>query len=64
VPQIIVRANHTEGDSAVLYRERVDARELESDHFARHLIERLGWALVDAAEVEDERRPDGEPRAG
>ena len=33
--------------------ERVHPRELESAHFAVHLVERLGWALDDACEVEE-----------
>jgi hypothetical protein len=62
MPQIIVRADHAEGESAVLYRERVHPRELESSHFATHLIERLGWALDDACEAEERDHtstPDG-----
>jgi hypothetical protein len=56
---IIVRADPQEGNSAVLYRERVDPRELESSHFATHLIERLGWALGDACEFEERERITG-----
>jgi hypothetical protein len=62
MPQIIVRADHAEGDAGVLYRERVHPRELESSHFATHLIERLGWALGDACEVEEERQRSTGPK--
>jgi hypothetical protein len=54
MPQIIVTANDHE--AAVMLRERVNASDFESDHFAAQLIERLGWAVSDAHEAE--RCPD------
>jgi len=36
----------------VTFRERVSVADLESDHFATQLVERLGWAVADAHEVE------------
>ncbi len=55
MPQIIVMAEGTDGtDEAVLLRERVSVADFESDHFAVQLVERLGWAVSDASEVEDE----------
>jgi hypothetical protein len=39
------------GVSTQVHTERVDARDLESDHFSAQLLERLGWALDDAEEV-------------
>lgn len=54
MPQIIVMAKGTDGtDEAVLLRERVSVADFESDHFAVQLVERLGWAVSDASEVED-----------
>jgi hypothetical protein len=35
-------------------RERVSVADFESDHFAVQLVERLGWAVSDASEVEDD----------
>ena len=35
-------------------RERVSVADFESDHFAAQLVERLGWAVSDANEVESE----------
>ncbi|MEA2197490.1 MAG: hypothetical protein QOJ25_1541 [Solirubrobacteraceae bacterium] len=35
-----------------MLRERVSLADLESDHFATQLVERLGWAVGDAHEVE------------
>lgn len=55
MPQIIVTADGTDrSDEAVLLRERVSVADFESDHFAAQLVERLGWAVSDASEVEDE----------
>lgn len=54
MPQIIVLADSARqwGEAAVMLRERVSATDLESDHFAAQLVERLGWAVGDAHEVE------------
>ena len=54
MPQIIVTADRTDrnDDEAVLLRERVNVTDFESDHFATQLVERLGWAVSDASEVE------------
>jgi hypothetical protein len=35
-----------------MLREWVTRDDLESDHFATRLVERLGWAVGDAHEVE------------
>jgi hypothetical protein len=54
VPQIIVLADSArrEGEEAVMLRERVSRSDLESEHFAAQLVERLGWAVGDAHEAE------------
>jgi hypothetical protein len=54
MPQIIVTADHGAafGEGAVMFRERVTVADLESDHFAMQLVERLGWAVGDADEIE------------
>jgi hypothetical protein len=53
MPQILVTTNPPGGgDEVVLLRERIGLPDLESDHFSARLIERLGWALVDADELE------------
>jgi hypothetical protein len=54
MPQIIVTADQpTEyDDTPVLLRERVNVTDFESDHFASQLVERLGWAVSDADDVE------------
>jgi hypothetical protein len=56
VPRIIVQTDKTEAqDAAVLLEERVNATHLETDHSCAQLIERLGWAVLDAEDLE--RRP-------
>jgi hypothetical protein len=53
MPQIIVVADSTEeGEGAVMFRERINPADLESEHFAARLIERLGWAVEDAHRAE------------
>ena len=57
MPQITVTADRGEG--TVTWRERINASDFESKHFANHLVERIGWAVADAHEVERDadRRP-------
>jgi len=54
MPQIVVTAGDaadlTEG--TVTLRERINASDFESDRFVANLLERLGWAVGDATEVE------------
>ena len=54
MPQIIVTANTPGGgdEEAVMLRERVTVADFESRHFADQLVERLGWAVSDADDVE------------
>jgi hypothetical protein len=53
MPQILV-VTDTQQDTAnsVVYRERVIPSDLESDHFSGQLVERVGWAVLDAEEIE------------
>jgi hypothetical protein len=67
VPQIIVTADHAQDQNpdGVMLRERVNPADFESERFAANLIERLGWAVVDATEIERTDRPaDAARRAG
>jgi hypothetical protein len=50
MPQIIVVSEPSADgrEAAVMHRERVNATDLQSHHFARQLLERLGWAVGDA----------------
>ena len=44
----------TSGVSIVL-DERVNRNNFDSDHFAAALVERIGWALADAEDLERDR---------
>ena len=61
MPEIIVTAGARHDEQPVVLRERITARDLESDHFAAQLVERLGWAVVDADEIEDRAQPRQSP---
>ncbi|MFL5822058.1 MAG: hypothetical protein ACJ764_01295 [Solirubrobacteraceae bacterium] len=63
MPQIIVTADHAhdQDHDGVMLRERVNVDDFESERFAANLIERLGWAVVDATE---EARPPRGTEAG
>jgi hypothetical protein len=53
MPQILVVTNPPgETVSTVVYRERIDTADLESDHFSGQLVERVGWAVQDADQIE------------
>jgi hypothetical protein len=53
MPRVIVTADHAgEQEPAVIYEEQVVASELESDHYASQLLERVGWGIADAEERE------------
>ena len=59
MPQIIVTAH--DDDTTVTMRERVNASDFESERFAANLVERLDWAVNDAAEVEQSSPPEPAP---
>ena len=63
MPQIIVTADRGAafGQGAVTHRERVSVADFESEHFASQLVERLGWAVGDADEVERVGEPIAAP---
>jgi len=53
MPQILVIADSpADTPSAVVYRERISSSDLESAHFSGQLVERVGWAVRDANELE------------
>ncbi|HEY1286175.1 MAG TPA: hypothetical protein VGF04_08810 [Solirubrobacterales bacterium] len=60
MPQILVMTDVPEKpESEVVYRERVALSDLQSDHFSAQLVERMGWAMLDADERE--HRPQAGP---
>jgi hypothetical protein len=57
MPQIIVTAGDASNlEGRVVLRERINASDFDSQHFTANLLERLGWAVGDAAEAE-QRQP-------
>ena len=53
MPQILVVADVAEETAnRLVYRERVASSDLESAHFSGQLVERVGWAVRDADEIE------------
>ena len=57
MPQILVVADSPQDEaSTVVYRERIATTDLESDHFSGQLVERVGWAVLDADELEHDDR--------
>lgn len=55
MPQILVVTDSADA-STVVYRERISIADLRSDHFSGQLVERVGWAVGDASEMEREAR--------
>ena len=54
MPRILITTEPTEKPHAgVMLDEQLATSDLSSDHFAAQLIERIGWALVDAEHSED-----------
>ena len=60
MPQIIVAADRGAafGQGTMTFREGVTVADFQSEHFATQLVERLGWAVEDADQLE--RIPGGE----
>jgi hypothetical protein len=52
MPQILVVTDSPQATGTVVYKERIVSTDLESDHFSGQLVERVGWAVQDASEVE------------
>jgi hypothetical protein len=65
--QIIVQAGSRERPGPVTLKERVNGNDLNSEYFAGQLVERIGWALTDAEDLEAAaelvRRADTSPLA-
>jgi hypothetical protein len=54
MPQILVVTDIPDASgSTVVYRERIASADLESDHYSGQLVERVGWAVRDADEIEN-----------
>jgi hypothetical protein len=56
MPQILIVTDSPQSAGEVVYRERIDRTDLESAHFSGQLVERVGWAVTDADELERRAR--------
>ncbi len=63
MPRVIVITEDRKSadDQAVLLDEQVHSIHLDSDHSAGQFIQRLGWAISDAEQVEHSRSATGAP---
>jgi len=53
MPRILVTTEPIDKpDAGVMMDEKVATSDLASNHFADQLIERIGWAIVDAERTE------------
>jgi hypothetical protein len=65
MPRIFITTEPTDMPHAgVMLDERIASDDLASDHFAAQLIERIGWALVDAESTEHQPNGQREPARG
>ena len=66
MPRILVTTDGSDGrEAAVLLQQRVAPADLESDdRLCARLVERVGWALVDADELERGAPPPAHGRSG
>ncbi len=61
MPQIIITTEGPgEAAGTEVHRERINAADVETDTAGRLLVERIGWALSDADELELAREPGGD----
>jgi hypothetical protein len=52
---LVVADTPQDSNDEVVYRERIAPSDLESDHYSGQLIERVGWAVLDADQLEHEK---------
>ncbi len=58
MPQIIITTDGSGGGATEVHRERIIPADVETDTASSLLIERIGWALSDADELETPRPGD------
>ena len=65
MPQIIIKTSGPGGGQGTeVHRERIHPTDVETERSSNLLVERISWALSDAAELEHERsRRDEDPAA-
>jgi hypothetical protein len=53
MPTITVHADNRQGQpTAITLTERLIPADVQSEHYLNQLVERVGWALLDAEELE------------
>jgi hypothetical protein len=57
MPQILIVTDSPQSDGEVVYRERIASSDLESAYFSGQLVERVGWAVRDANDLEGRAAP-------
>lgn len=57
VPRIVIETDTDSPEATILLTERVVPAQIESEHYCDQLIERVGWAILDAEDAELGRRP-------
>ena len=57
MPRLIVVSGASQGRANIMLDEEVRSVHLETGHAAVQLIERVGWAILDAEAAEAERQP-------
>jgi hypothetical protein len=63
MPRVLVTTEQAdETDAAVLLNESVRPEHLCDNHAAAQLVERIGWAVSDASEVESSEMVGAAPR--
>lgn len=52
MPQIIITTDSPGNGGTEVHRERINSADVETNTASHLLVERIGWALSDAAEIE------------
>ncbi len=64
MPQIIITTDDPQGNGTIeVHRERIIPADVETETASSLLVERIGWALSDADQIEQRIQPttDGAP---
>jgi hypothetical protein len=56
MPRILVLAERPDGQPTVVHQEGVAPASLDNDDLCAQLVARVGWAVLDADELEGPRR--------
>lgn len=62
MPEIIITTAATDGHCTEVLHEWIRTDEIETEEVGSRLVERIGWALSDADEIEHQLEPSAAPR--